>query len=334
MRPSPHPLSVFVAALIVALIALPATASAPSATDQSIRRATMPPALDGALTEWSGVAPIVLDLDTRAPNSSGPVDRSDAMYTLQMLQTADALYLGFHARDEKIVTDSGLDLHRDDSLRFSVDGNKDGLGGSPSDHAFRIRADGAYDDGGNAITSLTVVAAPVPGGWNLEVKIPASVLALPLASSSFKFNWAAGDDDNGSGLDTFYLYAGSQADTPEPSWPTATLDGEAFAPVGLLEAGRWEWYGGGSLGAINAGPGAAVWAGGNGVWKTTNNGSNWNRFPLLANDEIEGLRFWDANRGLAQTGHQVYLTEDGGVTWRLSYDAGSKWLQHGDSDEH
>jgi hypothetical protein len=261
MRPSPLLLRAFALVLIFSLVALPATASAPSAGDQSVWRGTQPPALDGSLTDWDGVPAMVLDLDTRAANSSGPVERSDAMYTLRMLQTNDALYLGLHARDEKLIADSGLELHKDDSLRFSIDGNKDGAGGAPSDHAYRIRIDGKVNDlGGPELTTLTVVTATFPGGYNMETKIPAAALNLPLGSTSFKFNWAAGDDDNGGGLDTFYLYAGTQVDTPEPSWPTATLDGPQFTPPGLLEAGRWEWYGGGSLGAVYAGSGGNVWA--------------------------------------------------------------------------
>jgi hypothetical protein len=322
MRSTPLFFKLFTAILIFALVALPATAAAPAAGDQSIRQATMPPALDGNLSEWDGVPLMVLDLDTRAPNSSAGVERSDAMYTLQMLQTADALYLGFHARDEKLVADSGAELQKDDGLRFSVDGNKDGAGGSASDHIYRIRVNGTYNDNGAAITALTVVTAAVTGGYNIEVRIPASHLALPLGSTGFKFNWAAGDDDNGGGLDTYYLYAGTAIDAPEPSWPVATFDGGAFTPPGLLEAGRWEWHGGGSFGAVHAGSGGNVWAGGNGVWRTTNNGSNWNRFPLFAGAPIRDLRFWDANRGLALAGNKVYLSEDGGVTWRLSNDLG------------
>lgn len=323
MRTSRKLLKALAVILILSFLALPATASAPDAADQSIRQGTMPPALDGNLSDWDGVPAMVLDLDTRAPNSSGGVERSDAMYTLQMLQTSEALYLGFHARDDKIVMDSGADLHKDDSLRFSIDGNKDGNGGSPSDHSFRIRLDdNTNDSGGPKIDAVEVFTATTPVGYNMEVKIPASVLALPLGSTSFKFNWAAGDDDNGSGLDTFYLYAGTQADTPEPSWPTARLDGEAFTPVGLLEAGRWEWYGGGTLGAIYAGGGNNVWAAGNGVWKGASNGTSWSRFPLLASAPVKDIRFWDANRGLALAGDKVYLTEDSGATWRLSYDMG------------
>ena len=151
--------------LVLSFLPLPATASAPDAADQSVRQATLPPALDGNLSDWDGVPAMALDLDTRAPNSSGGVERSDAMYSLRLLQTADALYLGLNARDEKLMADSGADLHKDDSLRFSVDGNKDGAGGAASDHAYRIRIDGKVNDAGGpeltgkAVTPLLIEEA-------------------------------------------------------------------------------------------------------------------------------------------------------------------------------
>ena len=57
--------------------------------------------------------------------------------------------------------------------------------------------DGRVTDNGNPISSLTVVTRTVPGGWTLEVAIPASALGLPgfAADQQYPFTFGLWDDD-------------------------------------------------------------------------------------------------------------------------------------------
>lgn len=279
-----------------------------------------PPALDGDLSEWSGIGSVVLDRDTAAVLSGTTPERTDAMTTMQMAWSENGLYLAIHTRDDVLVHDS-VDLAEDDAFQLAIDGNSDGAGGSAKDHLYAIAQDGRRTDLGAAAKGLTVATKSVPTGYNLEILIPTSRLNLGTLNSgmSFNFNWALVDDDDGAAADTVMIWRGSRIGSPETTWPTLSLGEGAVEFTGLVEAGLWEWYSGGKLNDVFAIDSEYAWAVGNGVWQTTDGGTHWQRYPMLFNTTPQRVIFVDRNRGwVVDEDGRVLRTEDGGRSWVLA----------------
>ncbi len=93
------------------------------------------------------------------------------------------------------------------------------------------------------------------------------------------------------------------------------MSGTGTRFVGLEEAGRWEWAGGGTLNDIFFVDAEHGWASGNGIWKTTDGGANWSHVTVLADSALSAVVFADAQRGWADGNDGVWRTEDGGETW-------------------
>ncbi len=286
----------------------------------NVRRATLPPALDGDLTEWSGFPVDALDRERAATIHGTPPEHSDLLGTLQWAWHEAGLYLAVHVRDDVLVHDSS-DPARDDVFELVIDGNGDLASGGPGDHLYRITHDGRQSDYGVTIHALTVLTRTVPTGWDLEVLIPTGHLNLGALAPGreLRINWVLGDDDNGGNSDNRLLAFGTRLDPPEAIWPVATLGSEDREFVGLVEAGRWEWRSGGAFNDVFFVDDQYGWAVGPGVWRTTDGGAHWRRIPVLAGTTLRRVIFTDRNRGWA-LGHdnRVLLTEDGGETWTVT----------------
>ena len=91
--------------------------------------------------------------------------------------------------------------------------------------------DGRTTDNGNPITSLTYVTRTVPGGWTLEVAIPATALGLSAlaANQSYPFTFGLWDDDLRTYPgQTHMIWRGTSTNTYQPEWGTLSLSSTVY----------------------------------------------------------------------------------------------------------
>jgi len=183
------------------------------------RWASQPPVLDGNLSEWGDRWPLVLSCDTAdyvaiQPPGSPPPTPVDNSAELRAQWTSTDLYFAIFVRDDAIVNDS-QDVWQDDEIELAFVGAWDGNPAGGDTHQYTVNPDGRITDFGNPANpvSIQAAAAPVAGGWNVEVRIPASHLFganLPLsAGKTMAFDLGLHDDDPpGGNWDSHMIWAG------------------------------------------------------------------------------------------------------------------------------
>lgn len=167
-----------------------------------------PPTIDGSLSEWSAGYPashVVFGSSSR----SGASDLS-ATYFIGWDQTY--LYLGVQVADDKVVQVSqGRILYKGDEVEIQFDSALDAdfssttlsaddyqLGLSPGD--FGAHGPEAYrwypSTKAGSLTNVLVKSASTTSGYNLEARIPWSVLGvIPQSGNHYGFVLSVSDDD-------------------------------------------------------------------------------------------------------------------------------------------
>jgi hypothetical protein len=199
-----------------------------------------PPTVDGNLSDWGQWSPLLLSADTAfyiatQPAGNPPPTSDDNSAELRGLWTATDLYFALFVRDDVIVNDSP-DVWRDDEIELAFVGAWDGDPTGGDTHQYTVNADGRITDFGQATPPIEAAALPVVGGWNVELRIPAShLLGLNASLTSGKtiaFDIGLHDDDDGGNWDSYMILSGDQTinqaggllrleDEPIPS-PTPT----------------------------------------------------------------------------------------------------------------
>ncbi len=207
-----------------------------------------PRTIDGNFEEWGQWSPLILSRDTAKYVASLPASipapsLADSSAELRALWTGFNLYLAIYVRDDMIVSDSP-DVWRDDELELAFVGAWDGLPAGGDTHQYTVNADGRVTDFGvpGAPVPVQAVAVEAPGGWSVEMRIPAAHLFgtnMPLtAGKTIAFDLGLHDDDDGDNWDSHMIWAGDStnfqaggllrlesiiAPTPAPTQtPTAT----------------------------------------------------------------------------------------------------------------
>ena len=184
------------------------------------RRASQPPIVDGNLSDWVRWSPVVLNRDTARyvatqPPGSPPPTPADNSAELRALWTSTNLYFAIFVRDDRIVNDSP-DVWHDDEIELAFVGAWDGDPAGGDTHQYTVNPDGRITDFGDPANPVPIQAAAVPvaGGWNVEVRIPASHLLganIPLtAGKTMAFDLGLNDDDDGGNWDSHMIWAGDR----------------------------------------------------------------------------------------------------------------------------
>jgi cell division septation protein DedD len=180
-------------------------------------RINQPPTIDADFDDWGQWAPLVLSGDTAAfaatqPAGGGPPALADNSAELRALWTGADLYFAVYVRDDAIVNDSP-DVWRDDEIELAFVGAWDGNPAGDDTHQYTVNADGRITDHTVPNPPLEVAALPASGGWNVEVRIPASHLFgvnQPLtAGKVIAFDLGLHDDDDGGNWDSHMIWAGT-----------------------------------------------------------------------------------------------------------------------------
>lgn len=197
-------------------------------------QASTPPVIDGDLSDWGQWAPLVLDHTTAhsayvLPSPADLPVPEDSSAAVRAMWDGAALYFAVQVRDDAIVNDS-LDVRQDDAIELSFVGAADGLPGGGDTHLLTINADGRISEFGltTMVARVAAVTAVVPGGWNIEIRIPAAYLLArrdPLAAGQvLAFDLGLRDDDDGGSWDSVLL------------WASKDIDGNAGAQLRLDSA--------------------------------------------------------------------------------------------------
>jgi len=225
------------------LTATPTPTPPPTPRTAEALHTTIAPTLDGDLSEWSAAPETVLAQGTARwwdyRGGAAPT-WEDASLILQAMWDGDHLYFGLHANDDVLVRDSD-EIWLDDEIEIWLDGNLDGDTWSIYDHQYTFNTDGKKTDKGNT-TDLLREMQTVPGGWNVEVAVPASHLPPGKleegneirftfgyrddddgGSWEHRFVWEGDDQNNNTAVHYGYLLLGELSPTPTPTvTPTAT----------------------------------------------------------------------------------------------------------------
>ena len=96
---------------------------------------------------------------------------------MRALWTSANLYFAIFVRDDAIVNDSPDVWHNDEIKGLAFVGAWDGIPGGGDTHQYTVNPDGRITDfGGPQTRPIQAAALPVAGGWNVEVRIPATHL--------------------------------------------------------------------------------------------------------------------------------------------------------------
>ena len=183
----------------------------------SALRTSQPPVIDGDLGDWGAWQPFALSRDTAAtiatqPTGSPPPSVADNSAELWAVWTATDLYFGIHVLDDSIVNDS-LQVWKDDEIELAFVGAYDGFTSGGDSHQYTFNPDGRITDFGQANPPIQAAAVTVPGGWNVEVRIPHTHLLglyqLLYAGETITFDIGLHDDDDGGDWDSYMVRVGT-----------------------------------------------------------------------------------------------------------------------------
>ena len=189
-------------------------------------RTNQPPTIDGNLGDWTPATGFALTSGSAETIGGQTPQPSDASVSLRSTWTATDLYLALHITDDLVVNDSAQ-VWNDDEIELAFYAVYDGNPAGGDTHQYTINADGRITDLGQANPPIQAAAVTVPGGWNVEVRIPAAHLFgfynLLTAGTSLTFNLGLHDDDDGGAWDSYLIWQG-----------TSTVGGEGFGSMVLI----------------------------------------------------------------------------------------------------
>jgi len=184
-------------------------------TSQHVEGLTM----DGDLSDWPASTPLLLDATT-AETVLGLIPAWDDAHALvRSAWDETTLYFAFQIFDDQIVSDSRV-LENDDGVELGLDGLGDSLPGGDDDHHVRVTADGRTLDGEAPAPWLAAAVQAVPGGYQVEMAIPAAQLGWDVlqAGDWLRFNLALQDDDDGELVDSTLIWEGNCTGCSSPAY--------------------------------------------------------------------------------------------------------------------
>ena len=149
---------------------------------------------------------------------------ADLSANLRAAWAPEALYFAAAITDDVLVGNNSTYIWGDDVLELGI------RVGSTS-HQFTLAVDGRTTDLGNPITSLTYVTRTVPGGWTLEVAVPATALGLTTLATGqqYPFTFGLWDDDLVTYPgQTHMIWQGTSTGAYQPAWGTLSLSSTTY----------------------------------------------------------------------------------------------------------
>ncbi len=172
------------------------------------------PALDGNLVDWQAATPTLLTAANASFIQGTLDDDADLSAGLRAAWAPDALYFAASITDDILIGNNSEKIWGDDTLEL-------GIRTGETTHQFTVAVDGRQAYQGVEITALTVATRTVTGGWNVEVKIPVSMLGLATVSAGqeLPFSWALWDDDLGATFgQTHMFWADASTNSYNQNW--------------------------------------------------------------------------------------------------------------------
>ena len=197
-------------------------------------RAGARPTIDGNLAEWQALSQTLLNKDTASTITGEVPSYADLSADLRAAWAPYVLYFAAGIKDNVLVGNQSAKPWGDDSIELGIHVPSTG-----QTHQFTVALDGRQADQGNPITSLTVATRTVPGGWALEVVVPAWTLGLNgfTPGQQFDFTFGLWDDDlriyPGQ---THMIWRGASTNTYQPAWDALQLSSTVYDfPTGATQ---------------------------------------------------------------------------------------------------
>ena len=187
-------------------------------------RAGARPIVDGNLAEWQALGQTLLNKDTAGTIAGQTPTYADLSAGLRTAWAPERLYFAAAITDDVLVGNNSPQIWGDDVIEL-------GIRVGSTTHQFTLAVDGRTTDNGNPITSLTCVTRTVPGGWTLEVAIPATALGLTAlaADQQYPFTFGLWDDDLRTYPgQTHMIWRGTSTNTYQPAWGTLKLSSTVY----------------------------------------------------------------------------------------------------------
>jgi hypothetical protein len=182
----------------------------------------VPPTIDGNLADWPALSGVLVD-SWNALDYGGLISSAaDASARCFHQWTATHLYAACQVDDDALVADSGAQWWKDDTLELVLDGLNDNQSYGADDHKYELRIDGGFSDyTAPAHPAVAFALRPRPGGYNVELAIPAAQLgAVPMqAGRVIGLNIGLIDDDTGDDAEGWLGWSGN-------TWRRADLCGD------------------------------------------------------------------------------------------------------------
>ena len=110
----------------------------------------------------------------------------------------------------------------------------------------------------------------------------------------------------------------SRPNPPQSALQAAPQAGADATANPLVESGRWEWAGGGTLHDIFFTDATHGWAVGTGVWGTIDGGTTWSRVPVFEQTALQRAEFTAGGLGYAIGATPLLRSTDSGVNWQAA----------------
>jgi hypothetical protein len=190
------------------------------------RQAGARPVIDGKMAEWQALNQTLLDRDTASTIAGQIPTSADLSAGLRGAWASEALYFAAAIADDILVGNNSTQIWGDDVIELAIH-----VPQNNQTHQFTLCVDGRKTDNGNPITSLLFVTRTVPGGWTLEVAIPATALGLSAlaANQTYPFTFALWDDDLFTYPgQTHMFWQSDSASIHKPDWGTLKLSSTVY----------------------------------------------------------------------------------------------------------
>ena len=184
------------------------------------------PAIDGKAETWYGLNETLLNGDFANSSTGSQINPSygDLSIGLRSAWTSDRLYFAAAITDDVLVGNNSAQIWGDDAIELTVRT-------ANMTHQFTAGVDGRQAEAGNPITSLTVATSTIPGGWSVEVSIPAHALGLTQlkAGQSYPFTFGLWDDDEATYPgQTHMIWQGASTSLYTADWGLLNLSGAEY----------------------------------------------------------------------------------------------------------
>ena len=200
--------------------------SAAQAALITARRAGARPVIDGKLDEWQALGQTLLDRDTAATITGQIPTPADLSAGLRTAWAPEALYFAAAISDDVLVGNNSPQIWGDDVIELGVRVRQ-----TSQTHQFTLASTAARPTRATPSPASLIVTRTVPGGWTLEVAIPAAALGLSAlaADQSYPFTFGLWDDDLRTYPgQTHMIWRGTSTNTYQPAWGTLKLSSTVY----------------------------------------------------------------------------------------------------------